>query len=275
MVSLTEHQSTNTTKLLLLGDSGAGKSGALASLAKAGYNLRILDFDNGLDVLANLLRDDPEAAARVDFQTVTDATRIGGTQMIPQANAWTKAIKTLGDWPGYGKLDTWTPNDILVIDSLTFAGKAAVRFVLNLNGRITDLPGWNDYYTAQGLLEKLLATLYSDSIRCNVIVISHVREVGKSHTELDSKGRQITIEEEGSRKGYAETGTGKALSPTVGRYFNAALLADIEGSGQSARRIIRTVPHQNIGLKNANPAKVKPVYPLATGLADYFAAVRG
>lgn len=275
MVSLIEHQSTNTTKLLLLGDSGAGKSGALASLAKAGYNLRILDFDNGLDVLANLLRDDPEAAARVDFQTVTDATRIGGTQMIPQANAWTKAIKTLGDWPGYGKLDTWTPNDILVIDSLTFAGKAAVRFVLNLNGRITDLPGWNDYYTAQGLLEKLLATLYSDSIRCNVIVISHVREVGKSHTELDSKGRQITIEEEGSRKGYAETGTGKALSPTVGRYFNAALLADIEGSGQSARRIIRTVPHQNIGLKNANPAKVKPVYPLATGLADYFAAVRG
>lgn len=275
MPTLTAHQSSVTTKLLLLGDSGTGKTGALASLAKAGYNLRILDFDNGLDILANLLRDDPAALERVNFQTCTDQTRVAGNQMIPGAQAWSRAIQTLGNWPdGIGKIDTWTPRDILVIDSITFAGKAAVRFVLNLNGRIADLPRWDDYYTAQGLLEKLLATLYSDSVKCNVIAISHVREIGKMHTELDAKGRPVQVEEEGSRKGYAETGTGKALSPTVGRYFNAILLADIEGSGQSARRLIRTVPHGNIGLKNANPVRVKPSYPLATGLADYFAAVR-
>lgn len=275
MPTLTAHQSSVITKLLLLGDSGTGKTGALASLAKAGYNLRILDFDNGLDILANLLRDDPAALERVNFQICTDQTRVAGNQMIPGAQAWGRAIQTLGNWPdGIGKIDTWTPRDILVIDSITFAGKAAVRFVLNLNGRIADLPRWDDYYTAQGLLEKLLATLYSDSVKCNVIAISHVREIGKMHTKLDAKGRPVQVEEEGSRKGYAETGTGKALSPTIGRYFNAILLADIEGSGQSARRLIRTVPHGNIGLKNANPVRVKPSYPLATGLADYFAAVR-
>lgn len=275
MPSLSEHQSSTITKLLLLGDSGTGKTGALASLAKAGYNIRVLDFDNGLDVLANLLRDDPTALARVTYETLTDPVRIAGTQMIQAAQAWTKMQKILGDWPNVGKLETWTSRDILVLDSLTFAGKAAVRFVLQLNGRLNDLPGWNDYYTAQGLVERLLATLYSDSLKCNVIAISHVREIAKMHVEMDSKGRPVNVEEEGTRKGYAETGTGKALSPTVGRYFNAILLADIEGSGQSARRVIRTVPHQNIGLKNANPTRVKPTYPLVSGLAEYFQAVRG
>ena len=36
------------TKCILLGDSGTGKTGALASLVKAGYKLRVLDLDNKL-----------------------------------------------------------------------------------------------------------------------------------------------------------------------------------------------------------------------------------
>lgn len=278
MPSLKDHGSNQTTKMLLLGDSGSGKTGALASLVEAGYNLRILDFDSGLDILANVLRakNKPELLERVNFQTCTDGSRIAGTNMIPTATAWSRAIKILGDWPdGIGRLDTWTSNDVLVIDSLTFAGKAATRFILNLNGRIGDVPGWNDYFGAQQLLEKLCATLYSDTVRSNVIVISHVREVAKTHQELDSKGRPITVEEEGSRKGFAETGAGKALSPVIGRYFNSVLLVDIEGSGAATRRIIRTVPHENIGLKNSAPGSVKAKYGIDTGLAEYFAAVRG
>lgn len=278
MPSLKDHGSNQTTKMLLLGDSGSGKTGALASLVEAGYNLRILDFDSGLDILANVLRakNKPELLERVNFQTCTDGSRIAGTNMIPTATAWSRAIKILGDWPdGIGKLETWTPQDILVIDSLTFAGKAATRFILNLNGRVADVPGWSDYFGAQQLLEKLCATLYSDTVRSNVIVISHVREVAKTHQELDSKGRPITVEEEGSRKGFAETGAGKALSPVIGRYFNSVLLVDIEGSGGATRRIIRTVPHENIGLKNSAPGSVKSKYSIETGLAEYFAAVRG
>jgi hypothetical protein len=52
----TKHQSHRTTKLLNLGDAGSGKTGALASLAKAGQRLIILDFDNGLDILIGLLK---------------------------------------------------------------------------------------------------------------------------------------------------------------------------------------------------------------------------
>jgi len=53
MPKLGDHQSKSTTKMLFVGDSGAGKTGALASLAAAGYHLHIMDLDNGLDVLNN------------------------------------------------------------------------------------------------------------------------------------------------------------------------------------------------------------------------------
>ena len=51
MPSLANHQSNQFTKLLLIGDAKSGKTGSLVSLVKAGYKLRILDFDNLLDIL--------------------------------------------------------------------------------------------------------------------------------------------------------------------------------------------------------------------------------
>ena len=57
MPSLANHQSNEFTKLLIEGDSGSGKTGALASLVKAGYKLRILDMDNGLDALKQTIHD--------------------------------------------------------------------------------------------------------------------------------------------------------------------------------------------------------------------------
>ena len=100
MPKLENHQSTNITKMLLVGDSGSGKTGALASLAKAGFNLRIIDVDAGLDVLSNLLRDPSspygkEALARVEFETVTDPMRVSGGKLIPaKATVWQRYRNT-------------------------------------------------------------------------------------------------------------------------------------------------------------------------------------
>lgn len=63
MASIKEHTSADVTKLLLVGDSGSGKTAALASLANAGKNLRILDYDDGLSILPDLLT--PEGVSRV------------------------------------------------------------------------------------------------------------------------------------------------------------------------------------------------------------------
>ena len=55
MASIRNHRASEVTKLLLVGDSGSGKTSSLASLANAGYNLRILDFDDGLAILPEYL----------------------------------------------------------------------------------------------------------------------------------------------------------------------------------------------------------------------------
>ena len=68
MPALGQHQSSDIVKMLFIGPSGAGKTGALASLASAGYNLRILDMDNGLDVLANVLNNPKTLTRRTPGQ---------------------------------------------------------------------------------------------------------------------------------------------------------------------------------------------------------------
>ena len=55
MANIKTHKSAEYTKLMLVGDSGSGKTTALSTLANAGYNLRILDFDDGLSILPEFL----------------------------------------------------------------------------------------------------------------------------------------------------------------------------------------------------------------------------
>ena len=63
-----QHSSASLTKMLLIGESGSGKSGALASLAAADYKLRILDFDNGLDFLMRYMRKNhPDKIDNIEF----------------------------------------------------------------------------------------------------------------------------------------------------------------------------------------------------------------
>lgn len=285
MPSLANHQSGQTTKMILIGDSGTAKSGALASLAIEGYNIRVIDFDNGLDVLANLLKPNvppynltpeksAEAIARIRYVTCTDKMRVSGVNFVPvQATAWTKAIKNLENFDGeLGNIGTWGPQDIIVIDSLNYAGRAAMRLISHLNNRLGQAPWQSDYLEAQRLVDGLLSMLFSDAVSCNVIVLSHIKEVGKKEQKLDAKGNVITFTDPDTLKGYAETGTGNALSPTVGRSFNAMLMTDITGQGQATRRIIRTQPYRNIALKC--PVKLPDTLPVETGLATYFKAVR-
>lgn len=272
MPKLGDHQSKTTTKMLFVGDSGAGKTGALASLAAAGYNLRILDMDNGLDVLNNLLTDpnsqyfkqDPKAAERVDFVTVTDKMKNVNGRLVPAtATAWTRAVKLLMDWTDgeqkLGPITTWGQKDILVIDSLTMLSTAALNMILSMNGRLGQRPHQSDWGDGQQLVEGLLQMLYDEGVQCNVIVCCHITFIG---------------EDGGPIRGYPNT-LGKALPPKVGRYFNTALMARTVGQGTMQKRKILTNTSGVIELKNTAPLRVQAEYDLADGLAKYFEAVRG
>jgi hypothetical protein len=271
MPSLSDHQSSTITKAILIGDSGSGKTGALASLAAAGFNLRIIDTDNGIDVLANLLRDPKspygkDAISRVEYETITDPMKkapIGGRLIPAKATVWNRAVGLLDNWKtdsaNLGGISTWGPGDVLVIDSLTTLCNAALNFVLSMNARLGQPAQQADWYTAQQMIESLLQMLYDKNVTCNVLVLCHIAYIG---------------EDNGPQRGYPAS-LGKALSPKIGRYFNSILMAKTSGMGTAHKRQILTNSTGLVELKNTNPLHVAREYPLETGLADYFKAVRG
>jgi AAA domain len=288
--------------MLLIGDSGSGKTGALASLAQAGFNLRILDLDNGLDILQNLVFGPnspyPLAATpgRITFETLTEPMKnIAGRVVPAKATVWQDTIRMLDCWQEYdrgpdgkpvldpstkkpiiskdlGKLSTWTEKDILVIDSLTMLATAAFNFDAQLNGKLGIEWTQNEHRRAigraQDFIEKLLQLLYDRSICCNVIVTSHITYVQDQGTAGGS-----VPGEEGPMHGFPSA-LGRALSPRIPRYFNSVLYVRSTGSGSSARQRIYTRTQGIVNVKSSAPLKVKPEYPIETGLADYFRDLR-
>lgn len=264
MPSLAQHQSSEFTKLLLEGDSGSGKTGSLASLVCAGYKLRILDFDNGLDSLALAIkRTCPDKLGNVEFRTLRDKRRAtdAGPVMDGVPQAFTNALKMLDRWK-YDNVDLgvpaeWGPDYWLVLDSLTFMADAAFDWRETLTRAATG--GKYDkrmiYYDAQNAIENVLALLTGEAFRTNVIVTTHIR---------------YTDNPDGTKKGYP-TAVGSALGPTIPRYFNSVALCQTAAGG---KRTIQTVATAMIDLKNPASATMAATLPIETGLATFVKTLR-
>jgi hypothetical protein len=258
MANMLQHESNNIVKLLLLGDSGAGKTGALASLVDAGMNIRVLDFDNGLSVLKGYVRDKTKLA-NVHYQTLRDDFQLLGARMgIKRASAFQQAMELLekgGDkWGESGKhippLVAWTPRDVLVIDSLSLMGKSSLMMVMQANGAAMKAPEIQHYGTAMDNIEKFLDLITSSSVPCHVIVNTH------------------TSSPDGSTKIYPEA-LGSKLGPKVPKPFDTMLSLSIK----SGERVFNTEKDGLLALKSAK--KLAPTYPISTGLLDIFKALTG
>lgn len=259
MPSLANHQSNLYTKLLLEGDSGSGKTGALTSLVSAGYTLRILDMDNGLETLKTFVgKECPDKLANVEYRTLRDKYKASplGPILAGPPTAFVDAIKMLDRWK-YGDTDlgvpaAWGPETILVIDSLTFLSDSAFEWAVGLNPSAKDPRQW--YGAAQDAIEKVLALLSSSNFETNVIVISHIKYMETSE----------------GPKGYP-TSVGSALSPVIPRYFNSVAMCRTKPGG---KRMIQTATTGIVDLKNPKPFEMAKEYELETGLADFFAVLR-
>lgn len=269
MPSLATHTSANITKLLMIGDSGAGKTAALASLAKAGYKLRILDFDNGLDILrAILAREAKDKLANVEFRTLRDKYKSSdiGPVLDGSAKAFTSAVKMLDKWAyeeGTEKIDlgnpaTWGPECILVLDSLTFMAEAAFNWAEQMQASSKNQDRRQIFYVAQQKIESILALLTGQAFKTNVIITAHIRYSNK---------------DDGTLKGFPSA-IGSALGPTIPAYFNSMVYVTKTGSGTDLKRTIQTVSTSMLDLKNTSPFNMEASLPLDTGLATFFKKVR-
>lgn len=296
-MNITEHPSKTSTKLLLIGDSSSGKTGALACLAARGYKVRLIDLDDGAEILRDYmtnpaspyLKFNPKSAENLDYITLIDPMQNYGGKLVPaKATAWQKTIELLLEWKykdsggnyiDLGKSQNWGEDHVIVIDSLTKLAENALNFHLMLNGALgpkarTQNEARRDIGAAQNLIRDLLTLLFGPSFKCNIIVNSHI-------TMVSDIGGAPKVEE----GQYAQTPTGypsaigRALSPHIPRWFNSMLVIRTIGAGSSAKHKIFTqsqnLGNQIISAKTSAPLRVKSEYDIEWGLADYLRDVQG
>lgn len=259
MPSLTEHHSGAITKLLLIGDSGSGKTGSLTSLARAGFKLRILDLDNGVDSLAAFLRhEEPAKLANVEYETRRDSysPSPSGPIIKGMPKAFAEAMKLMTTWTDGTHPAEWGKDYIFVLDSLTALGRCAFEWAKGMNPTSKDPRQW--FYAAQRAVEDCIAMLSSEAFNTNVIIISHI-----TYLELA----------DGTSRGYPSA-VGTALSKHVAKYFNTLILCESRGSGDNVKRRLHTVPTSLIDLKNPAPFQLDKAYDISDGMAQIFNTLR-
>lgn len=248
-------------KAIVLGDSGTGKTGMLWSLAVAGFKLKVYDADANVGVLASALRAYPDALARVEANTFRDMLPVnaqGFSTGVPKA--WTDFLRALNKWPdadGDIGVQDWGPDTVVVIDTLTSLGKAALLKAQHLEAKMGKLPEIQHYHTAGIQINALLGNLVSDFVKCHVIVLTHVK-----YKENDL----------GMMFGLPKA-IGEKLSEDVPVYFNTMLALKRQGK----KTVISTRPTAMVQTKVEAFDQVKPEYPIIDdgkglpGLAEFFA----
>lgn len=284
MPAMTDHHASHIVKALIIGDSGSGKTGAIPAIINEGQvdRIGILDFDNGLDIMLQFLK--PELRSQVFFEILTDKMKANpeGTPFPSNPQAFSKAMKLLDRFKGpdydLGPVSSWGPRDLLLIDSMTMMGRAAIHYQKKINNKLMERD-WEFYGGAMEMQEGLLELLYSDSIKCNVIVTAHITLITpKKRIEVQAKdGRtQVQTVDTGDATAFPSA-LGNKLPPRVGRFFNAVLRIRSRGHGASLKKIIETVSDEEIELKNPFPLVVPREIPLdgpKGGLATYFRLCR-
>lgn len=262
MPTLESHQSSSLVKMLIMGNSGSGKTGSLASLARAGYRLFICDFDNGLDILLDPAVLPPEFRKNIYYKPFQDSPKTTGSSLIRVATAWQDFQRSLGGWKegteSLGNFTTWGEKDVLVVDSLTFASDRAFDDALQLGGRLGQRAQIQDYGLAIDNLQSLLEMLYSSACKCNVVMTSHIQFGGD---ELS-----------GLRKGYPNV-IGQKLAPKIPRLFNNMILIEKKVIGNTVTREFVTNAHLTLDLKTSKPSVIPNRMP--ADLAQLFAYLKG
>lgn len=246
-------------KLILIGNSGAGKTGSLAPLLE-NYELRLIMMDSliGLEALryhAGALQKNMEFVSYRDKYKRSKLVS-KGLELSGSPQALVNCATAIDKWPTDGsKPEEWGLKKILVIDSLTMLGKAAKnwadRFSSNRDGRA--IIGF-----AQEAVDKIIQTVTSDDFNTNVILISHIKWPSSEY----DKDRLV-----GDIKGVISS-VGVALGRELPIYVSTVLECKTAIVKGKAKRVINTEPTRLLDLKN--PVELDSEYPIATGMLDIF-----
>lgn len=242
MASLKNHSVSDRATVLLMGDSGTGKTSSIASLANAGYKVRIVDFDNGLDVLPSYI--DADKMDNVSYVTLVDDITIKPTDV--NKSAFARFVNNyMLNWKDgdedFGPIAEWDSDTVLVIDSLSMMSEAALFRVLLRDGKkIVENPSQPQWGDAMRDVEGVLRLLSGNRLKCNVVCTAHV----------------VYIEEGiGQAKPYPSV-IGNKLPPKIAKYFNTVVGLGVDRQGN---RVMQTTSDNRFAFKNAAPNLIEPV----------------
>lgn len=291
-------------KAIVLGNSGSGKTGELISLASAGYRLWIMDYEDGADILENLIRhpppncqhwkkltysgpDNPEPGD-INVVKISNTFKEFGGSLIAKSDGWERANEALASWKAERKTGdpyfayTLTDRDVLVQDTLSGLADLCVDHVLALNSRAMDGksgsgPRIQDYKQMQGLMDFMMRALACDRMRAHWILNCHVstyQEGGETQYKLDNAGNQQKIQTGGRSVGFPKS-TGETMSKSLGRHFNNVLFLDERPAIGGSERFLSTASKGIVRVKSQSPFGTERDYKIETGLADFFEDIRG
>ena len=236
--------------ILNIGKSGGGKTGALLALARAGFTLRIADFDNAAAMVVHgithgadgkLLPQHRGVPERFDIVPFTDRLKKVGNALktVGIGSAWERFLAALDKWPGAappGGVFDWGPDTVFVLDTLTHASNASLRHVMKLNNKEGDNPSQPNWGDAMRGVEDLISLLRFGPTKCHVIVNAHI-------TFLEG--------DEGVVEGLPMS-IGAKLSPKIPSFFPIMIRSRNMG-GNPAKRVILTSGDGRIELKVPAP----------------------
>ncbi len=224
--------------VLLEGPAGTGKTHSIGTLVETGLEVFFIATESGMEALFgyftdqgkpipenlhwhsikrkkagfNLLLSSAETINRSSFEALTkmqDSKR-------HEHNDYLSFLAALVNFPDdrtgekFGAVDSWGPNRVLVIDSLT--GLNSIVMSMVVGGKpVRNQAEWG---LAQDQLEKLLKQL-TDGCQCHVVMLAHVER----ETDQLVGGVKITV-----------STLGKALAPKIPPMFSDVILAKREGT---------------------------------------------
>lgn len=297
-------------KMLGMGYPKSGKTPSLIPLLLAGYKVRMMDYDDGTASLLRFIPEDQLDKIDLDVVVLKDEVDLqegkayASTKGLPAAykRGWElmrewKYSKPDGTVVNLGKPKDWGPDTILVVDTLTGHGNAAMRRIKSLNSSVQDLRRLS--FPAQQEQEAFLDLLTHDALKCHVIIFSHLKVIGPKEPELQkttglSPAEASAVETANTIKAenaarqmelvptrIYPTAVGSALPPHICKALNTVVhYKKAVTDGGRVKRVISWEPCEEMDL--AVPAVVKgdngkPVFevPQETGLLKIFEAVAG
>jgi len=270
MPSMNNHK--KSLRVLIVGDPGSGKSSAVGKLAEHDQELFICDFDDNLNPLPQFLK--PEALERIHYETLLDKFNFDPTsgkpitKGIPQA--WSRYIKLAEKWvdsdtgEDYGDPDSWADNRWFVEDSLTTKGNAAMNYTMFKRKKLGKRRGFAEWGDAIERVEGSLMKFQAANV--NYICTAHLCRLNMEDVTASAEEDGTTIDSPTMAKRLPPNAMmrypvalGQKLPPRIGGYFNLVLQAVRVGHGVGARRVLRTVPEEDVDIKVPLPPKTVPI----------------